>query len=202
MARGRRSYGRPENQRRYHPRKIAPTYVWRPRVPTWEREFTAKIGNIKWEKFVEARKWNWLYPKILEWKDSACEEAFTAAKTRFWDQYHGYESQVPLPDPDMYIDNIDWTSEPDENNGDEDPMLSISEDDDDDVPEPEPAVMDLPLPGHEEIKPTGWNFEDPPETDLLTGFLVGEDDDSVLRDSSNVAGGRALRDYRQHKYLF
>lgn len=142
-----------------------------------------------------------MYQKVLDWNDSACEEAFTAAKRRFWDHYHGYESEVGLPDPDMYIDkNIDWTSGPDENQEDEDPLLSISEAEDD---IPESGVIDVPSGRIENIKATGWDVDDGPKTgDLLTGLIVGDDDpaedNNVLRDSINIARELpALRKFRQ-----
>lgn len=164
--------------------------VWRPCIPSWERQFTSKIGNVKWDEFVEAKRWIHLYQKILDWKDSAAEEAFIAAKRRFWDHYNGYESEIGLPDPDMYIDEIDWSSEPDENQEDE-KMGSISEAETEDQDFQNSGVVDAPSVRYEDIKPTGWDVEDFPDTaDLLTGLIVGDDgseDDNVLRDSTNIA---------------
>ncbi|KAK1364332.1 hypothetical protein POM88_039893 [Heracleum sosnowskyi] len=201
--RGRRMYGKAENQWRCNnPTKIAP--VWRPCLPSWEKEFTSKIGDIKWAEFAENKKSIFLYKNVLDWNDTACEEAFTAAKKRFWDHYRGYESEVLLPDPDMHIDkNIDWTSGPDGNKEDEDPMVSISEAEDDFS---NSGVMDLPSLGIEQIVPTGWDVDDVPDTaDLLTGLVVGLDDDSdddnVLRDSMNISRELpALRKFRQLRY--
>ncbi|KAK1372852.1 hypothetical protein POM88_029045 [Heracleum sosnowskyi] len=168
---------KPGNRGRYNPRKIVPKYIWRPCIPSWEKEFTSKIGNIKWEDFVEARKQISTHKKIMDWKDSACEEAFTVAKKRFWDNYNGYESEVSLPDPDVHIDkDIDWNSEPPENGEDEDPMLSIS-DAEDDVSVWNQMPRTLPPLGTEYIDPTGWeDVVDPEITDLLTGLVVGDHD--------------------------
>ncbi|KAM1008328.1 hypothetical protein FF1_004756 [Malus domestica] len=53
-----------------------------------------------------------LYNNIVEWNDSAGEEAFNNAKNRFWAEMNGLipRSDISLPDPDMYIDDIDWRS--------------------------------------------------------------------------------------------
>ncbi|KAF8395768.1 hypothetical protein HHK36_019719 [Tetracentron sinense] len=48
---------------------------------------------------------------VVQWNDSASEEAFHNAKKRFWAEINGLPHDVPLPDPDMYIDEVDWNSE-------------------------------------------------------------------------------------------
>nr|XP_017250690.1 PREDICTED: uncharacterized protein LOC108221310 [Daucus carota subsp. sativus] len=179
--------------KKYIARKTSQTYIWRPCVPSWEKEFTWKVGNFRWEDFVEARKMIFMNKKIMDWEDSACEEAFIAAKKRFWDHYNGYESEVLLPDPDMHIDkNIDCNLEPRENKQDEDPMLSISDAEDD--LSRLGKVKPIPPPiRFEDIVPTGWDVDVPETTDLLTGLVVGDDDpenDNVLQDSINI--GREL----------
>ncbi|XP_021609679.1 bifunctional endo-1,4-beta-xylanase XylA [Manihot esculenta] len=45
---------------------------------------------------------------VLNWDDSAGEEAFQNAKKRFWAEINGLTSEISLPDPDKYVDNIDW----------------------------------------------------------------------------------------------
>ena len=148
--------------------------VWRPCIPSWEREFTWKVGNIKWADFVEKKKAISIYINILHWKDSACEEAFQVAKRRFHDEYYGYESEVSLPDPgiDVADQNMDWNLNTPANNEDEEPPLSISEVEDNTseigVMPPQPIML-------QEIVPTGW-YSDVSETPIsLTSWIVGDD---------------------------
>lgn len=51
------------------------------------------------------------YNNIVEWNDSAGKEAFQNAKRRFWAEINGLYCDISLPDPDIYIDNIDWNSD-------------------------------------------------------------------------------------------
>ncbi|MBA0670630.1 hypothetical protein Goklo_029320 [Gossypium klotzschianum] len=53
----------------------------------------------------------YLYDNIVQWNDSAGEEAFHNAKNRFWAEINGLPCDIRLPDPDSYIDKIDWDSE-------------------------------------------------------------------------------------------
>uniref|UniRef100_A0A804QPZ0 Uncharacterized protein n=1 Tax=Zea mays TaxID=4577 RepID=A0A804QPZ0_MAIZE len=43
---------------------------------------------------------------VVDWDDSAALEAFNDAKARFCAIYHGQHYDIPLPDPDMFIDII------------------------------------------------------------------------------------------------
>nr|XP_027186958.1 uncharacterized protein LOC105851370 [Cicer arietinum] len=61
------------------------------------------------EKLVET-KYMYLYDNVVNWNDSASEEAFDNAKSRFWSEINGLPCDIPLPDPDIYIDDIDWSS--------------------------------------------------------------------------------------------
>eukprot|EP01018_Ginkgo_biloba_P038910 Gb_19719 [translate_table: standard] len=85
------------------------TKVWRPIVPSWEREFCKSVG-IQWKDLCEAKLYTPIYEDILNWKDSAGEEAFSNAKQRYWAQYNGINCEIALPNPDLYIDEIDWDS--------------------------------------------------------------------------------------------
>lgn len=49
-----------------------------------------------------------LHEKVVDWDDSAGKEAFDNAKTRFWEEMNGIPCNLSLPDPDIYIDNVDW----------------------------------------------------------------------------------------------
>ena len=52
----------------------------------------------------------YMYPTIVEWNDSEGEEAFQNAKARYWAEINRLPCPVPLPDPDMYIDNVDYNA--------------------------------------------------------------------------------------------
>ncbi|XP_031500873.1 uncharacterized protein LOC116264658 isoform X2 [Nymphaea colorata] len=83
---------------------------WKPTVPAWEKEFCATVCLIPWWKVCEAKKIMPLYENVVQWNDSAGEEAFSNAKKRFWAKINGLPCDVSLPDPDIYIDEIDWDS--------------------------------------------------------------------------------------------
>lgn len=55
----------------------------------------------------------YLYENVVQWNDSAVEEAFHNAKTRFWAKINDLPCDISLPDPDVYIDEIDWNSDAD-----------------------------------------------------------------------------------------
>lgn len=46
----------------------------------------------------------------MQWDDSAAAEAFNNAKMRYWGYCNGFPCSIPLPNPDAYIDEIDWIS--------------------------------------------------------------------------------------------
>ncbi|KAL8493901.1 hypothetical protein ACS0TY_024893 [Phlomoides rotata] len=84
---------------------------WKPTVPSWEKEFCRVIGSLDWETLLQMKKFMHLYDNVIKWDDSAGEEAFSNAKKRFWAEINGFPCDVALPDPDLYIDEIDWDSE-------------------------------------------------------------------------------------------
>nr|XP_027186949.1 uncharacterized protein LOC113783901 isoform X1 [Cicer arietinum] len=86
------------------------TGIWQPTVPRWEKMFCSSVGSVPWEKLVETKKYMYLYDNVVNWNDSASEEAFDNAKSRFWSEINGLPCDIPLPDPDIYIDDIDWSS--------------------------------------------------------------------------------------------
>lgn len=49
-----------------------------------------------------------IYKNVVEWDDSAAIEAFHAAKSRFWAKINRMPCSIPLPDPNMYIDKINY----------------------------------------------------------------------------------------------
>lgn len=82
-------------------------------VPLWEREFCSYVGGISWPRFCENKYFSYIYKEIDQWDDSAAFENFQKAKSRFWSHYHGQPSDIPLPDPDLYIEKVDHRCEVD-----------------------------------------------------------------------------------------
>uniref|UniRef100_A0A1J3FUL4 Uncharacterized protein n=1 Tax=Noccaea caerulescens TaxID=107243 RepID=A0A1J3FUL4_NOCCA len=82
-------------------------------VPAWEKDFCAKIGLVPWSKVLEAKRFMSLYGSVVKWDDSAGEDAFKNAKSRFWAEINGFPCDLTLPDPDVYIDDVDWDAEVD-----------------------------------------------------------------------------------------
>ncbi|KAL8172153.1 hypothetical protein V2J09_023957 [Rumex salicifolius] len=79
-------------------------------VPSWEKKFCESICLIPWHKLLEAKKFMHLYDNVIRWNDTAAEEAFKNAKSRYWAEMNGLPCNVKLPDPDTYIDKVDWNS--------------------------------------------------------------------------------------------
>ncbi|OEL38126.1 hypothetical protein BAE44_0000856, partial [Dichanthelium oligosanthes] len=73
----------------------------------WEREFCSYVGNISWQRFCENKQYVSVYNNLEQWDDSGAVENFENAKARFCANYHGQPSDIPLPDPNMYIDRVD-----------------------------------------------------------------------------------------------
>lgn len=76
-------------------------------MPSWEKRFCTFAG-IPWGKVVNAQKYIHYHVDVLNWNDSAGEEAFHNAKRRFWAEINGMPCGICQPDPDIYIDDIDW----------------------------------------------------------------------------------------------
>ncbi|KAF8395775.1 hypothetical protein HHK36_019726 [Tetracentron sinense] len=79
-------------------------------VPYWEKQFCCVVCSIPWEKLLETKKTMSYHENVVQWNDSAGEEAFHKAKNRFWAEINGLPCGISLPDPDIYIDEIDWNS--------------------------------------------------------------------------------------------
>ncbi|OAY43247.1 uncharacterized protein LOC110619953 [Manihot esculenta] len=90
--------------------KKPPQGSWQPTVPSWEKRFCYSVGLVPWRKLLETKKSMYLYENVVKWNDSAGEEAFHNAKNRFWAKINGLPCDISLPDPDIYIDEIDWNS--------------------------------------------------------------------------------------------
>ncbi|XP_059311678.1 uncharacterized protein LOC132063236 [Lycium ferocissimum] len=76
-------------------------------VPSWEIDFCRAAG-IPWHKVVSAKKYMYCYDNVVKWDDSAGQEALDDAKRRYWGWISGLPPQSLPPDPDMYIDKVDW----------------------------------------------------------------------------------------------
>jgi hypothetical protein len=79
-------------------------------VPLWEKKFCASIGSVPWGKLIEVKRYMCLHPNVVNWDDSAAKEAFNNAKNRFWAEINDIPCDIPLPDPSIYIDDIDWNA--------------------------------------------------------------------------------------------
>lgn len=77
------------------------------RVPSWEIDY-CRTCKVPWNKVLASKKYIYSYPSVLNWDGSAGKEALENAKQRFWTKINGLLCDNPLPDPDMYIDEIDW----------------------------------------------------------------------------------------------
>lgn len=100
----------PESTRTRSHNKKPPIGSWQPTVPLWEKKFCTSVGSVPWRKILEIKKLMYLYNNIVNWNDSAGEEAFHNAKTRFYAEIHSLPCDIALPDPDIYIDEVDWDS--------------------------------------------------------------------------------------------
>jgi hypothetical protein len=76
-------------------------------VPLWERQFCCYVGNISWQRFCDNKHFVGPYNNLDRWDDSGALENFKNAKARFWANYHSQPSDIPFPDPDLYIDKVD-----------------------------------------------------------------------------------------------
>ncbi|XP_057955343.1 uncharacterized protein LOC131149178 [Malania oleifera] len=151
---------------------------WQRCVSQWEKNFCLRVGLIPWKKVLESKKLITYFEKIANWKDSGAEEAFRNAKTRYWAQINGHPCpcQISVPDPDIYIDEINWDSEI----VDFELLSSLGKAIDEHEDEEEEEKFEADKYSHllldQKIEPTGWDdvydFAGPP---VLTGLVVGED---------------------------
>ncbi|CAJ1913278.1 unnamed protein product [Sphenostylis stenocarpa] len=83
---------------------------YHPSVPAWERKFCSSIGSVPWGKIVKTKHYMHLFDNVANWDDSAGKEAFENAKMRYWADINGIHCNISLPDPDIYIDDVDWNA--------------------------------------------------------------------------------------------
>ncbi|KAM0948764.1 hypothetical protein DsansV1_C06g0062851 [Dioscorea sansibarensis] len=81
---------------------------WNPDVPSWEKQFFVYECPVTWEQLSYVKQSMSLYKTVQNWDDSAGLEAFQNAKFRYWANINNCQSDIPLPDPDMYIDEVDY----------------------------------------------------------------------------------------------
>ncbi|XVE99879.1 hypothetical protein REPUB_Repub03eG0239700 [Reevesia pubescens] len=77
-------------------------------VPLWEKKFCTLVGRISWRKIVDAKKFMYYNDNVLTWDDSAGEEAFQNAKRRYWAEISGFSCDISAPNPNSFIDEINW----------------------------------------------------------------------------------------------
>ncbi|KAK6941775.1 hypothetical protein RJ641_027152 [Dillenia turbinata] len=153
-----------------------PSGSWQPTVPSWEKKFCFKVGSVPWRKLVETKKIMYLYENVVLWNDSAGEEAFNNAKNRFWADMNGLPCETSLPDPDIYIDEVDWDLEID-------PELILDLERAAEVPDETTTDENCILVGNPlvikcEPPPSGWG-----------------DDEEDLKAPNNATSGRTLEVY-------
>lgn len=117
---------RPRNNHRYesldfslpHQYHSLTSDDWKGNAPLWEKEFCLKVGSLPWKRILVAKKYMHCHDGVVKWNDSGSEEAFNNAKKRFRAGIDGLPCDIPSPDPNMYVDEIDW-------NPDIDPELIV-----------------------------------------------------------------------------
>ncbi|KAL1813523.1 hypothetical protein ACET3Z_023588 [Daucus carota] len=81
---------------------------WQQTVPSWEKKFCTSICKVPWNRIVDAKKYMHCHDNVVNWDDTAAKEAFDNAKMRYYAETHGLPCEIEMPDPDEYIDEIDW----------------------------------------------------------------------------------------------
>ena len=138
-------------------------------VPSWEKRFCFVVGSMPWSRLLDAKKYISESDKVMKWNDSAGRKAFHSAKSRYWAKINGLPCKFSMPNPDIYIDNIDWDSKVD-------PQLFLDlevakeEKNNNVIDNSCQLILDQP------IKPTGWDIScsDIIFNKSLTGMIVGD----------------------------
>ncbi|KAG8372025.1 hypothetical protein BUALT_Bualt12G0023800 [Buddleja alternifolia] len=193
-----------DNQRKSQ-NKRPPRGNWRPTVPSWEKQFCKVVGSMDWETLLQLKKFMHIYENVIAWDDSAVEETFHNAKQRFWAEIKGLPCDIPLPDPDLYIDKIDWDKLEDDDGLLSDFENEVVTSDTEDDHEPVIIFGDSFLPKQ---AVTGWgddeeNFKVPNNSSFNDGGATGWGDDGenfkVPNSSSfNNGGATGWGDYGEN----
>lgn len=75
-------------------------------VPSWERRFCTSVCSIPWGRICAAKALLSAYKNIAEWDDASAFEAFQNAKARYWAGINNLPCDIPLPNPQMYIEEV------------------------------------------------------------------------------------------------
>ncbi|XP_020240566.1 uncharacterized protein LOC109819290 [Cajanus cajan] len=81
---------------------------WKDGIPLWEKKYCTIVGLVPWQKIIDSKLLVYCHNNVFDWNDSAAEEAFQNAKKRYWANINSIPCDISLPDPDAYIDQIDW----------------------------------------------------------------------------------------------
>lgn len=140
-----------------------------PTAPSWDKRLSTSVSKIPWKKICERKRFESSFQNILEWNDSAVKEAAQNAKARFCAKISGLPCDASLPDPDLYIEDVDWNAYVDPRllsalNGER----TVSEHGDDDCNH---EILDSAL-WNQLIIPSGW----------------GDIDDNAVMKANNTMG--------------
>ncbi|XAR63501.1 hypothetical protein NMG60_11023456 [Bertholletia excelsa] len=67
--------------------------IWQNSVPSWEKDFCSTVGAVPWQKVVVAKRYMYCHDNVVK---------------TFWASINGIPCDIVLPDPNLYIDEIDW----------------------------------------------------------------------------------------------
>ncbi|KAI7749725.1 hypothetical protein M8C21_010893 [Ambrosia artemisiifolia] len=190
---------------RYRKPPVGGSSNWQQTVPSWEKQFCSSVGSIPWNKILETKKTIHLYDNIIKWNDSAGKEAFEKAKNNFYAAMHNLPSNSGSLDADIYIDNINWDSEVDEN-------LMLDLDSDRVVPDSNSKDEHVVIfgssfpPSYQSFSPYGWGDSDDdkkkdiksPDYNLHQRKIEGggfDENDSWRVSNENDGRGDSRNDY-------
>lgn len=160
---------------------------WHQTVPSWEKKFCSSVGSISWKKLLETKKTIHLYDNIIKWNDSAGKEAFEKAKHDFYANTYNLPSDNRLQDADIYIDNVDWDSEVDQN-------LILDLDSDAVVPDSNSKDEHVVIfgssfpPNYQNFSPYGWGDSDDDKKKDEGGGFDNNDNWGVRNESNGYSG--------------
>ncbi|KAL2597449.1 hypothetical protein GLYMA_11G149400v4 [Glycine max] len=82
---------------------------WQDGIPLWEKKYCTIVGLVPRQKIVDSKMFVYCHSNVFDWNDSAAEEAFQNAKSHYWAKINSLPCDISLPDPDTYINQIDWS---------------------------------------------------------------------------------------------
>ncbi|KZV38323.1 hypothetical protein F511_25810 [Dorcoceras hygrometricum] len=161
-------------------KKTSPRFCWQPTVPSWEKEFCKVVGSLDWDTLLQMKKFVHLYDNVINWNDSAGEEAFFNAKKRFWARKNGLPCDIPLPDPDSCIDRIDWDI-----NIDPGPLPDLDAVPNEEENHEHPVILfgDAFI-ANQAFSPSGWG-DDEDNYNFPANYSFGDHDDPLEQNRGN-----------------